>query len=31
MTVLSTPDCKRCVAVVWRMVCGDIERRASCG
>lgn len=31
MTLMSTPDCKRCIAVVWRMMCGEMRCLASCG
>jgi hypothetical protein len=31
ITVVSTPDCSICIAVVCRIVCGEVERRASCG
>jgi hypothetical protein len=31
MTVMSTPDCSRCIAVVCRMVCGDTRRPPSDG
>jgi hypothetical protein len=31
ITVISTPDCRRCIAVVCRRVCGEILRPFSVG
>ena len=31
MTVMSTPDWSRCIAVVWRSLWGEIRRVASEG
>ena len=31
ITAMSTPDCNRCMAVVCRKVCGEIDRAFSWG